>query len=111
MSTRPSTTTEDLGTSVDPDPVLSQLSTLSQTELDTSVDPSENEFLRRQLHQANEQLSMERDKSLCVVCLDKTREMNLKPCNHCCLCSSCSRRLRECPVCKERIIKAEKVYL
>ena len=71
---------------------------------------SDTELLRRQLHQANEELSLERDKSLCVVCLDVNREVLLKPCNHYCVCSSCSNGLGECPLCMKRIQKTEKIF-
>ena len=69
-----------------------------------------SELLRRQLHQANEALSQERDKFLCVVCLDGTKEILLKPCNHYCLCHNCSQKLRKCPVCKRRIQTTEKIF-
>ena len=71
---------------------------------------SDTELLRRQLHEANEQLSAERDKSLCAICLDKERDVIVKPCNHYCLCGSCSREVSECPMCKKRIQKREKVF-
>ena len=72
---------------------------------------SDTEFLlRRQLIQANEQLSQEREKSLCIICLDTPREVLLKPCKHYCLCSSCTSRLRECPICKRRIRETEVIY-
>ena len=77
----------------------------SDTEL-----TSDTELLRRQLHQANEELSQERDKFLCVVCQDLKREVILKPCNHYCLCHDCSRALRECPICKSRVRNMEKIY-
>ena len=66
--------------------------------------------LRRQLLQANEQLSQERDKLLCVICLDAPREVLLKPCKHYCLCSNCSNELRDCPICKRRIREMETIY-
>ena len=75
-----------------------------------SVTSQDTELLRRRLHQANEELSQERDKSLCVVCLDATRKMLLKPCNHYCLCYDCLQGLRECPVCKRRIQTTEKIF-
>ena len=87
--------------------------TAKQRELDTtSVEgtDSDTQVLQRELHQANEQLSIERDKSLCVICLDKTRELLLKPCNHYCLCATCSKGLRDCPVCKKRIQRTEKIF-
>ena len=83
-------------------PVARQESTDSLT--------STTELLRRQLHRANEELSQERDKLLCIVCLDGTREILLKPCNHYCLCCDCSQGLRECPMCKSRIQKTEKIF-
>ena len=87
--------------------------TAQQRELDTtSVEgtDSDTQVLQRELHQANEQLSIERDKSLCVICLDKTRELLLKPCNHYCLCATCSKGLRDCPVCKKKIQRTEKIF-
>ena len=71
---------------------------------------SDTELLRRKLHRANEELSQERDKFLCIVCQDLKREVILKPCNHYCLCYDCSRVLRECPICKSRIRNTEKIY-
>ena len=70
----------------------------------------DTELLRRQLHLANEELSQERDKFLCVVCQDLKREVILKPCNHYCLCHECSRALRECPICKRRVRNTEIIY-
>jgi ABC-type Fe3+-siderophore transport system permease subunit len=66
--------------------------------------------LRRQLLQANEQLAQERDKALCIICLDTPREVLLKPCKHYCLCSSCTNGLRTCPVCNQRIRETEVIY-
>ena len=66
--------------------------------------------LRRQLIEANEQLSQERDKSLCIICLDTPREVLLKPCKHYCSCSSCTSSIRECPICKQQIRETEVIY-
>ena len=77
----------------------------SHTEL-----ADDTEYLRRRLHRANEELSQERDKFLCVVCQDLKREVILKPCNHYCLCLECSRALIECPICKSRVRNTEKIY-
>ena len=70
----------------------------------------DTELLRRQLLEANERLSQEMDKSLCIICLDAPREIILKPCKHYCLCSRCLDQLRDCPICKHRIQKTEKIY-
>ena len=66
--------------------------------------------LRRQLLQANKQLTQEKDKSLCIICLDTPREVLLKPCKHYCLCSTCTNGLRECPICKQRIRETKVIY-
>ena len=68
------------------------------------------ELLRKQLFEANEELNKEKDKSVCVVCLDNKRDVVLKPCNHFCLCSDCSKVLKECPMCKKKIRKKEKIF-
>lgn len=78
-------------------------------ETDTEL-TFDTELLRKQLHQANEELSQERDKFLCVVCQDLNRDVILKPCNHYCLCYECSKALRECPICKSRVRNTEKIY-
>ena len=70
----------------------------------------DTEYFRKRLHRANEELSQERDKFLCVVCQDLKREVILRPCNHYCLCLECSKALRECPICKKRIRNTEKIY-
>lgn len=71
---------------------------------------SDLELLIAQLFQANEDLSQEREKSQCIVCMDANREVLLKPCNHYCMCSDCSKGFRECPVCQKKLRKAEKIF-
>ena len=80
------------------------------TNQDVSSSADAEILLRRQLLHANEQLSQERDKLLCVICVDAPREVLLKPCKHFCLCSKCTNRLRECPICKQQIWKTEVIY-
>ena len=66
--------------------------------------------VRAELSRLNTQLAQEKDKNLCVVCLDHRREVLLKPCNHYCLCLTCIRSLRNCPVCTQRISRSEKIF-
>ena len=80
------------------------------TNWDVSSSADTEILLRRQLLHANEQLSQERDKLLCVICLDVPRKVLLKPCKHYCLCSNCTNGLRECPICKQWIQKTEVIY-
>lgn len=48
----------------------------------------------------------------CCVCLDRSVKTCLKPCNHVVLCVTCSLQigLGECPTCKEKIKKIERIY-
>ena len=73
---------------------------------------ADTDLLRRQLHEANEELSREKDKTLCAVCMEKEREVLLKPCNHYCLCVDCSQKkdMKKCPMCMKTIEGMEKIY-
>jgi hypothetical protein len=51
----------------------------------------------------NLQLKWTEKNRVCVVCLDRERDVVLDPCRHYCLCMECSDRLRECPICRGRI--------
>lgn len=52
---------------------------------------------------------------LCVVCVEKEKAVMLRPCNHVCLCTECSKNIRllrgMCPICRENITKTERVYI
>lgn len=53
----------------------------------------------------------------CKVCRDKIVRVLCEPCNHLCLCISCSRKIGgvridpACPCCKKKIIRFREVYL
>lgn len=46
----------------------------------------------------------------CHVCLDKAKDIVLKPCSHFCVCGECAGKLTACPVCRVEIRKREKIY-
>jgi hypothetical protein len=48
----------------------------------------------------------------CVVCHENQRDTVIVPCNHLCLCSACSTvaLLKECPMCRKKIEKLQKIY-
>ena len=52
---------------------------------------------------------------VCVICLDKEKSVILLPCRHVCVCEPCGRTVgagdRRCPMCREYIQDALKVYL
>jgi serine/threonine protein kinase len=39
----------------------------------------------------------------CIICFDKPVELRFYPCNHKICCSTCSKRLKACPICRVQI--------
>jgi len=52
-----------------------------------------------------------KEEELCVICLDKKKEILLLPCKHLCLCSGCSSSVSDCPLCRLAIASKTTVYL
>ena len=48
--------------------------------------------------------------SMCVVCMDAPLEMVLIPCGHMCICEGCSRQIIACPMCRQTVEDALKVF-
>ena len=48
---------------------------------------------------------------LCVVCIDKEKQVLLRPCRHYCLCNKCSERVGRCPVCRALIREKEYIHI
>ena len=50
--------------------------------------------------------------SRCVVCLERPKELMVRPCKHLCLCKACSRMnvWQHCPVCRGPVHEQEVVY-
>ena len=40
---------------------------------------------------------------MCVVCLERERDVVLYPCTHCCLCRECNESVHNCPICRSSI--------
>jgi hypothetical protein len=47
----------------------------------------------------------------CVICMDLTEQIMLRPCKHVCVCENCNADLEICPVCKTQIISTERVFI
>ena len=64
-------------------------------------------------------LESERDKRVCVVCVDQLKTVLILPCRHMCLCVDCAREIAEsrfierrvCPLCREPIETVMYVYV
>lgn len=53
--------------------------------------------------------SIPRDR-LCVVCLEKEKDMLSNPCGHVTACEECHARLRQCPICRKSITAGTKAF-
>ena len=42
---------------------------------------------------------------VCLVCYNNLRDTLLLPCNHLILCRECATTLRNCPICRQEILK------
>ncbi|ELU10311.1 hypothetical protein CAPTEDRAFT_203966 [Capitella teleta] len=64
-------------------------------------------------------LESERDKRMCVVCVDQLKTVLILPCKHMCLCIDCAREIaqsrfterRVCPLCREPIETVMYIYV
>ena len=50
------------------------------------------------------------DKELCVVCMDRIREIVYLPCSHFITCPLCGPCLKDCPLCTKKIDKQLKIF-
>ena len=66
---------------------------------------NKNQELKKQVKKQSDE-----DNTLCVVCLDSAKCMLVTPCNHLCLCESCSNKLVHCPMCQGKIASKLKVF-
>jgi hypothetical protein len=76
---------------------------MDQEKMDTTptIKPKEEDTIEAaQLKEENERLKNER---LCVVCLDKVKNIIFLPCAHLAACLECSFSLQNCPMCRTKI--------
>jgi hypothetical protein len=43
------------------------------------------------------------DRSMCVICAEKAKEVVFYPCKHKCCCVQCGEKLKACPICRAAI--------
>lgn len=69
----------------------------------------------QQLTLLERELSVEKDRRLCIICQDRERNVILFPCRHLCVCVECTAVLQSnflgCPLCRMQIFKAVHVYI
>lgn len=47
----------------------------------------------------------------CIVCFTNKKKMLFLPCSHVATCYNCSKKLIECPVCRQKIKEKKQVFL
>ena len=55
----------------------------------------------------------EKKEKECIFCMDKPKNIMLKPCNHVCMCEGCSKNLvtKKCPICNQAFHTMERLYI
>jgi len=50
-------------------------------------------------------------KRLCVICMENSIKILIKPCCHLCLCQICCLKIENCPICRKPISVKEKINI
>jgi hypothetical protein len=50
------------------------------------------------------------DDDECKICMEESRTHVLNPCGHWCLCGECSAKVKECPICRVKIVSSIRVF-
>ncbi|XP_006894715.1 PREDICTED: E3 ubiquitin-protein ligase RNF34 [Elephantulus edwardii] len=56
------------------------------------------------------QLQDEEDDSLCRICMDAVIDCVLLECGHMVTCTKCGKRMNECPICRQYVVRAVHVF-
>jgi len=46
----------------------------------------------------------------CVICYERPKTHALLPCGHRCVCGTCKKKIVQCPLCRQYVIEAVKIY-
>lgn len=80
---------------------LSKLSKLSDDDSDGKT---------QRLDDASTDRGTRDEKELCIICMDRIREIVYLPCAHFLTCPLCGPCLKECPICTHKVEKNLKIY-
>lgn len=50
------------------------------------------------------------DDNLCRICMDATIDCVLLECGHMVTCTKCGKRMSECPICRQYVVRAVHVF-
>ncbi|XP_048411945.1 E3 ubiquitin-protein ligase RNF34a isoform X2 [Stegostoma tigrinum] len=57
-----------------------------------------------------EQLQFSSDENLCRICMDAVIDCVLLECGHMVTCTKCGKRMNECPICRQYVVRAVHVF-
>lgn len=75
-----------------------------------SDESTSDPVVHTRMQELERELLLEKESKQCVVCMDRTRVMMIRPCNHYCICEECSKQLSRCPICTKHSSRMEKVF-
>ena len=52
----------------------------------------------------------EAEKKLCIICMEKPRDIVFVDCSHLCCCQACSDKVTNCPLCRKQVTSKLKVF-
>eukprot|EP01107_Rhizomastix_libera_P002955 TRINITY_DN1516_c0_g1_i3.p1 TRINITY_DN1516_c0_g1~~TRINITY_DN1516_c0_g1_i3.p1 ORF type:complete len:176 (+),score=45.10 TRINITY_DN1516_c0_g1_i3:110-637(+) len=64
----------------------------------------QEEELKKKVEEEN------KERELCVVCMDQEMNCVILRCGHMCVCETCGKALKTCPICRGDITEVVKVY-
>ena len=50
-------------------------------------------------------------KNVCKICMIKEADVVYLPCSHVASCASCTIAMKDCPLCKQKILSTMKIYI
>ena len=86
------------------DDVLRQYSIEELNRVDRILEVGKTRISEQRQHLIEEQLTLEVEQNLCVICQSEKKSILLLPCRHLCLCQNCSNKVVVgCPLCRKNI--------
>ena len=76
---------------------------------DSSVESETENLLRDEVEDSTPDLDPE-DANTCKICFDHAIDCVLLDCGHMCVCMSCAKRMKLCPMCRKPIRKRKRIY-
>eukprot|EP00210_Caulerpa_lentillifera_P005202 g4970.t1 len=87
----------------------------TDTETEEDASPEDDQLAHREEEEEEEEVTDEMFQPLlqmnCCICETRSVQITLVPCGHSNLCRKCSRKLNNCPFCREPIFRRQRLFL